>query len=298
MIYAVLGASGNTGGTVARRLLSAGRQVRVLGRSLERLAPLVDQGAKPVVFDSVEDIEAVTRAFDGAHAVYSMLPPNATNIRHERSGRAVAAAVEKANVAYVVHLSGIGAHMPEGAAHLSEFYHVEQAFNRIAGLNVLHLRASFFMESLYYWIDEIKTESRTSGLLQPDLPVPRIAARDIGPVAADALERLDFEGHVERELLGHRDLSMSEAARIVGQAIGNESLEYIKISSEEWLEKQLQRGRSREIAELMVGMYEGFNNRTIDWLEARTPENSGPTSFEAFVAEEFVPRFNRHRPGR
>ena len=296
MMYAVLGASGNTGGVVARRLLAAGKQVRVISRSRERLAPLVDQGAEPVVFDSVEDVEAMTRAFDGAHAVYSMLPPNATNIRHERSGQVIAAAVEKANVAYVVHLSGIGAHMAEGAAHLSEFHHVEQAFNRIAGLNVLHLRPCFFMESLYSWIDQIKTEGWASGLLQPDLPVPRIASRDIGPVAADALERLDFEGHVERELLGHSDLSMSEAVRIVGQAISNDSLEYIQLSSEEGLKKQLQRGLSREIAELMVGMYEGFNNGTIDWLEARTPENSAPTSFEVFVAEEFVPRFNRHQP--
>jgi hypothetical protein len=42
-------------------------------------------------------------------------------------------------------------------------------------------------------------------------------------------------------------------------------------------------------------MYEGFNQGTIGWLEERTPENTSPTSFEVFVAEEFLPRFHRHQ---
>ena len=50
-MYVVTGASGNTGRVVANHLLDQKKAVRVIGRSKERLQPLVDRGAEAFVAD-------------------------------------------------------------------------------------------------------------------------------------------------------------------------------------------------------------------------------------------------------
>ena len=73
-MYAVIGATGNTGRVVAEDLLAAGLPVRVIGRSEDRLAPLVARGAEAAVGD-VSDADFVARACDGVGGVYHLIPP-------------------------------------------------------------------------------------------------------------------------------------------------------------------------------------------------------------------------------
>ena len=74
-MYAILGATGNTGKIVAETLLSKGEKVRAVGRSKDRLAPIAARGAAPFVADQT-DSRALTRAFEGARTAYFMVPPN------------------------------------------------------------------------------------------------------------------------------------------------------------------------------------------------------------------------------
>ncbi len=66
-MYVVTGATGNTGRVVASHLLDQKKKVRVIGRSKERLQPLVARGAEGVVAD-LSDQAALTKAFTGAEA--------------------------------------------------------------------------------------------------------------------------------------------------------------------------------------------------------------------------------------
>jgi uncharacterized protein YbjT (DUF2867 family) len=50
--------------------------------------------------------------------------------------------------------------------------------------------------------------------LLPDLKLPMIATRDVGDYAAKRLLDLDSSGKQTRELLGERDLSMTEATAV------------------------------------------------------------------------------------
>ena len=74
-MYVITGATGNTGSEVAKKLLAAGGQVRVVGRSAQRLGPLVKKGAEAFVAD-ITDTGALTKAFSGANGVYAMIPPD------------------------------------------------------------------------------------------------------------------------------------------------------------------------------------------------------------------------------
>src|SRR5205807_1012658 len=75
-----------------------------------------------------------------------------------------------------------------------------------------------------------------AGPVRVDLPVPMIATRDIGAAAAEALVRLDFRGQQTQELLGTRDVTYTEAAKIIGTAIGKPDLTYTQLPDEQVIE--------------------------------------------------------------
>jgi uncharacterized protein YbjT (DUF2867 family) len=291
-MYAVTGGTGRTGAAVARRLLRKGESVRVIGRGGERLKSLAAEGGERSDAD-LTDRAALTRAFVGAKAVYVMLPPNLATHDYcafqSRVTQAITAAVESAGVSHAVTLSSIGADKPDRTGSVAGLHYLEQQLNRIDGLNVLHLRAGYFMENTLAEIRNIQTMGKAAGPFRPDLKLPMIATRDVGEAAADALLSLNFEQKQIRELQGQRDLSMSEVAQIIGQAIGAD-LRYAQASDDEVRTRLLQLGVSANVADLFLETAAAWNSGHIRAVEPRAPGNTTPTSYEAFVAEEFLPR--------
>jgi len=293
-MYVITGATGNTGSVIVRRLLAAGKRVRAIGRTAERLRPLVDSGAEPFVGD-VADEATLRKAFAGAQAVYAMVPPDHESSDYlayqERVVGAIAAAIRGAGVRHAVSLSGFGADKSAGTGPVVGLHHLEQHLNRIDGLNVLYLRAGYFMENTLGQIGAIKAMGAAAGPLRADLKLPMIATRDIGEVAADALLGLDFRGRQTRELLGQRDITMSEAAGVIGKAIGRPGLTYKQVPDEQFRSALTQLGFSTNVATLILEMTAALNSGHMAALEKRSSRNTTPTSYETFVAEEFVPRF-------
>jgi uncharacterized protein YbjT (DUF2867 family) len=227
--YVILGASGNTGSIIADFLLSKGKQVRVVGRDAGRLQRFVRQGAEAFTADW-SDAAALSKAFSGARAAYLMLPPIRSREDQEQQSDAIAQAAKGSGLRYAVHLSSYGAHVPEGTGPIAGLHSSEQKLNAIGGLNVLHLRAAYFMENSLAAIGMIHGMGIFGHALLPDLKMPMIATRDIGDYAAQRLLALDFSGKQTRELLGERDLSMAEATALVARGIGKPDLRYQQVS--------------------------------------------------------------------
>ena len=57
----------------------------------------------------------------------------------------------------------------------------------------------------------------------------------------------------------------------------------------------VQMGASQRTADMMVEMAEAQNSGHVRPLEARSQRNTTPTSYEQFVAEEFVPAYQASR---
>src|SRR6202521_3481018 len=208
-MHEILGASGNNGSIIANSLLSEGRKVRVMGRDVGRLQRFVRQGAEAFTA-TVSDAAALTKAFSGARAAYLMLPPAKSREEQERDSDGIAKALKESGLRYPVHLSSYGAQVPEGTGPVSGLHSSEQKLNAISGLNVLHLRAAYFMENNLTAIGMIQGMGIFGHALLPDLKLPMAATRDAGEYAARRLLDLDFSGEQTRELLGERALSMTE----------------------------------------------------------------------------------------
>ncbi len=292
-MYAITGATGNIGSKTADILLERGEKVRVIGRSAARLRNFVERGAEAAVGD-LKDAAFVVRAFSGAAAVFTMIPPNftTTDFRAYQSeiSANLATAIRKSGVRYVVNLSSQGADLSEGSGPILGLRDQEERFNRLQGVNVLHLRPTYFMENLLMNIPLINRMGIAGSAVRGDLKFAMIASRDIAACVADRLVRRDFAGKQVRDLLGERDLSLNEAIGVIGGRIGLPDLKYVQFLYEDAADGMMEMGISEDVSELFIEMCEALNNGLFAVGRPRTPENTTPTSIEEFAgtfAEHF-----------
>ena len=285
-MYVVTGANGNIGRKVAETLLTEGKKVRVVSRDLNRLQPLAEKGAE-LCGGSLQDEAFLMEVFKGANAAYVMIPPNhgAGNLRtyQNRVGEVIFTSLKSARVEYIVNLSSLGAHRPDKTGPILGLYDQERRLNWLKEVNLIHLRPTFFMENLYNSIPLIKVKGINGTPLKGDLAIPVIATKDIAKVASEYLLGLDFEGVLIRELLGQRDVTMIEMTRILGKAIGMDTLEYVQFSLEDAESSMLEAGFSPDAAKSLLELYQSINEGIVIAGAKRAEDNTTETSFEEFV---------------
>jgi uncharacterized protein YbjT (DUF2867 family) len=293
-MYVIVGATGNTGSVLAEKLLAQGEKVRAVGRNKEKLAALEAKGAE-VANGEVTDAAFLTKAFDGARAVYFMVPPNPSSDDYRGFQRKVfeagATAIENAKVRYVVALSSYGADKESGCGPVSGLHEMETRLSKVAGLNVLFLRPGYFFENLLGQVGAIQGFGVVASPVRGDLKTPAIATQDISQVAAERLLKLDFSGIETKELHGQRDLSYTEFAKALGDAIGKPDLQYMQMPNEQFIDAVAQMGMSRNVGEGITEMCDALNSGHMRALEPRSAANTTPTSIETFARDEFAPAF-------
>lgn len=291
-MYTILGATGNVGRKISDILIKKGQKVRLIARSIDRLRPFVGKQAEAFAGDAMYT-EFLVKAFTGSDAVFTILPRNikAENglAYADKLGASIARALTLAKVKYVVNLSSVGAELTGGTGPIIGLHRQEERLNEIKGLNVLHLRAAFFMENQLMNIGLINSRGVNGSAIRGDIKFPMIATKDIASFAAERLVKCDFTGSSIRYLLGQRDLSMIDATEIIGRKINKPSLVYIMFPYDEAEKGLMSAGLSPDIGRLYVEMAKAFNDGRI--IAKRTEENTTPTSFEVFCDEVFVPAF-------
>src|SRR5688500_2062119 len=150
MRYIVTGGAGNISKPLIKKLLNAGHEVIVVARNADHLKELTTQGAKQAI-GSIEDVEFLKKTFAGADAVYTMVPTNfaASDLKNwiGQIGKNYAEAIRESKVQYVVNLSSVGAHLPNGCGPVSGLHAVEQALNQIKNIYLRHLRPVYFFSN-------------------------------------------------------------------------------------------------------------------------------------------------------
>jgi len=284
-LYVITGATGHIGHRVAEKLLAQNKKLRVIGRDANKLKALGDKGAE-VFVGNVEKVDDMCRAFQGAKAVFLMIPPDYQSDDFRKYQNRVSEAYEKAirssGVRYVVNLSSLGAHRSDKLGPINGLYDHEQRLNNIAGVHVVHLRPTYFMENHFNSLGLIKQAGINGSAMKGDVAIPQIATADIAEVAAQYLTKLDFAGQVVHELLGPRDLSLQEATAILGKAIGKPDLKYVQFSYEDTAKALMGMGFSKDVARLFNEMAKGFSEGLASPTQGRGPKTTTPTTFEEF----------------
>jgi uncharacterized protein YbjT (DUF2867 family) len=291
-MYVITGATGNTGNRIATILLQRGKKVRAVARNKNKLSALAQLGAEAAA-GSLEDTKFLKDAFQGATAVYTLIPPDPTEQRvmdyMDKVGASITEALLSTKVPNVLFLSSVGADLPSGTGPIAGLHKQEQRLNELDA-NVLNLRPTFFMENFLPNIPMIREMGILGSPAKPDLNMAIIATKDIGTFAAERLDRLDFKGKSWADLLGSRHYTHAEVAKILGSAIGKPDLPYIQFSYDDARQGMIQSGLSVEMADLYIEMYRAMNNGYVQFSK-RTPENTTSTTMEEFAAEVFAPAY-------
>lgn len=295
MKYVITGGAGNISRPLAEQLLAAGHEITVIGRNAENLKPLTDKGAKAAI-GSVEDVAFLTQTFTGADAVYTMVPPtmSATDWKGYigQIGRNFAEAIKASGVRYVVNLSSIGAHLPDGAGPVSGLFRAEQALNELANVNVLHLRPSYFYTNLLANIPMVKGMNILgSNISKAEDKIVLTHPADIATVAAEELLNLRFSGQTVRYIASDERTAV-EVAKVLGAAVGKPELPYLEFNDKDTLNGLKGAGLPEEVAKNYTEMGQALRTGKMgEDYEKNRPKEFGKTKLEDF-AQQFAVAYN------
>jgi uncharacterized protein YbjT (DUF2867 family) len=292
MKYAITGSLGHISKPVSEKLIANGHDVTIITSNANNETAIKEMGAKAAV-GSVEDVQFLTFAFKDADAVYTMVPPNWNPVNWKAwiagIGSNYAKAIRDTAVKYVVNLSSIGAHMPEGCGPVSGLYRVEAALNELEDVNVKHLRPAYFYHNLLAQADMIK-HAGIMGANFGESAFPIVHPADIAEAAAEELLNLGFTGHSIRYIVG-TEATGTELAGTVGEAINKPGLQWVVFTDEQYLEGAVGAGLNEEVARNYTEM-----GRAIRTGEMNVEYNKNKPAFSkikpADFAREFASVFN------
>jgi uncharacterized protein YbjT (DUF2867 family) len=270
-MYVIAGVTGHTGKIAAETLLAQGKPVRVIVRKAEQGAPWQARGAE-VAIASLDDAEALTKAFTGAQGAFVLVPPapTAPDFLASRAPliTAMARAVTAAKLPHVVLLSSVGAQLPAGTGPIVGLHRAEEALGK-TGAATTFVRASYFQENFACVLQPAKTDGVLPSFLPADLQHEAVSTHDIGKTVAQAL--LDGpRGRRVIELAGPAPTSATDVAAALTKIFGRPvKVALAPMSAVVPTFKSF--GMSQNVAELYLEMNEGFASGRIH------PEGKGET---------------------
>jgi len=267
-MFAITGITGQVGGAVARELIRAGKSVRAVVRDADKGAAWAKQGCEARVA-SLDDAQALKKAFAGAEGVFFLLPPVFDPAPGFDEARrvitAVREALEAAQPGRVVSLSTIGAQARQ--PNLLQQHALQEQSLGTLPIPIAFLRAAWFMENAAWDVAPARETGVVPSFLYPlDKPVPMVATADIGIVAAELLQE-SWQGKRVVELEGAR-LSPNDVAAGFARVLGREvRMEVVPRATWEALFKS----QGMKNPTPRIQMLDGFNAGWIDFeSDART----------------------------
>lgn len=288
MTIAVTAATGHVGSRVTRLLVQAGVRPLVLVRDPARLGDDL-RGLVDVAQGDLTDPGFVTAATEGAEALLWIVPEDFTAADPvagmTRIGEHGAAAVTANRIGRVVLVSSVGAERRQGVGLIDGLARNEELLTG-TGADVLMLRCGYFFTNLLNDLDSLRAGSLTT-TMTPDVPQPWTDPRDIGDVAAARLLSPHWSGTVVQAVHGPEDLTWSDAARVVGEAIGRD-VSLTVLTDDEMRSALSGAGLPPGQVEAIVGMTAGLR-------DGYTPEQprsfvtTTPTTLRAWAYDNLRP---------
>lgn len=215
----ISGATGDTGRAATRECIRLGLSVRAMVRKIdERSAALAAQGAEVIVAD-FQDVDTLNAAMCGIDAAYLVYPVQPGLIRATVN---FAFAAKETGVQAIINLSQRSADRHSKSDSCKDHYIAEQVLNW-SGLNVVHLRPTYFLEWLLYsWqLPQLVQH----GVLR--MPVGKgrhapIAAEDQGRVIAALLQSPSGHFGNTYPLFGPVEMNHEQIAAELTAALGRQ----------------------------------------------------------------------------
>ncbi|WP_406349508.1 NAD(P)H-binding protein [Streptomyces sp. NBC_00144] len=286
--------TGNIGRQLLPLLLESapahGEELRVIVRDPARLPDAVREHVE-VVTGSHGDADVVERAFEGADAVFWLVPPDSSLTPEEAyTGftRPALKALAAHGVGHVVGVSALG-RGTSVAAHAGLVTASLAMDDLLAGSGAAYraLANPSFFDNLLEEADSIREKGVFTDAVAADRKAPLVAVADIAAVAAGLLLDRSWTGAGSVPVLGPEDLSPSDLARIMTEQLGR-PVRYERQPLGELSTTLVGYGLNEAFVRGIVDMKQAKDNG-LDAGVARTPETATPTTFEQWCARTLKP---------
>ena len=280
-MYAITGVTGNVGGAVARTLLAGGQSVRAVVRNPEKGQFWKDQGCE-IALATIEDEASLTVAFQGAEAVFVLVPSNfdpSPEFSEAREiGKVLHSALAAARPKRIIYLSTIGAQACEMNL-LTQHSIIEKAIGDLP-IPITFLRPAWFIENCRWDIAPARETGVVPSFLQPlDKPVPMVATADIAKLAAGLLQE-KWEGHRVIELEGPTRVTPNQIATTLAKLLGK-PVRMEVVPRKSWDALFRSQGMKNPVPRMR--MLDGFNENWIEFERGKSGSHKGTTSLEAVL---------------
>ena len=251
----VTGAGGKTASYVVEQLIEEGFPVRALVRRLdERSDRLTSLGAEVIVGDFL-DIESLRSAMAGIKRAYFCYPPADRLLEATTNFAIVAKEVDLEALVNMSQFEVRDAHQ----SHLANQHWLGERVLEWSGLNVTHIRPTFFAEmSLILNAKTITSEGKMY-LPYGDGKHAPVSAEDIARVVVGVLTNPGPHTGEIYKVTGPEDLSIAEIAEIFNMALGK-PVEYVDIPLEVWQKALADLGLSPFLIQHLGHMAEDHKN--------------------------------------
>jgi uncharacterized protein YbjT (DUF2867 family) len=289
--------TGLIGSQVVTDLLVSGEPLRLIARNPSALAEDTRKRVE-VVEGSHGAAATVNQAFEGADAVFWLLPPDprADSVDAAFVGftRPAAEALTKHRVKRVVGVTGLGRGTPlaDRAGYVTGSLAMDDLIAS-TGVGYRALANPSFMDNIIRQAESIKNQGMFFSPIDGDRKLPSVATRDIAATASRLLVDDSWSGVGEVPLLGPEDLSFNDMAAIMSEVLGKD-VRFQQNALEQYKDRFVGFGMSDAMAQGMTDMA-WAKNEGLDNGVPRTPENSTPTSFRQWCQEVLKPAVaNQH----
>lgn len=264
MKIVVTGSLGHISQPLTEILVKSNHQVTVISSKPERSASIKALGATSAI-GSVTDTQFLIEVFQGADAVYTMVPPPSDYfdptfdmvVYAETVRRSYFEALQQAKVPLVVNLSSWGAHRNHGIGSIAQSYYTEKLLNQLPA-QVIHIRPTSFYYNMLSFIPMIKYTGRIALNYGGDDIVSLVAPEDIAGAIAEEMQN---PGETIRYVASD-ELSCNQIAAILGAGIGLPGLQWLRITDEEAKSNLLMAGLpvavAESVAEIQGAIHKGL----------------------------------------
>jgi NAD(P)H dehydrogenase (quinone) len=282
----VTGAGGKTGNAVIKALIARGESVDTFVHREVHGASMRALGASRVSVGSLDDVDAIARAAEGARAVYHICP-NVSPFEL-RFARAVVAGITRAGVPRFIYHSVLHPQIEAMPHHWEKMRVEEMLFARACDFTILQPTA--YMQNLLVTWESIVT----NGSCRVPYPAStRISLVDLDDVAAAAAVVVTNDAHIGAtyELVGTAPLSQSEVANIIGTVLGKPVV-VEEESADAWSARARDAGMGDYQRDALLRMFRYYgqhglvgNSNDLKWLLEREP-----TPLASFIERALVAR--------
>ncbi|GGB95859.1 NmrA family NAD(P)-binding protein [Dyadobacter sediminis] len=289
------GSLGHIGKPLTEMLVQKGHAVTVISSKPEKQQDIEVLGATAAI-GSLDEVGFLADTFAGADAVFGMIPPNYAapdQLQYYTSvGNSYAQAIVQSGVKRFIHLSSYGADLDKGTGIILGSNRVESILNAIPGLNITHMRPSYFHYNLYSFLDMIKHTGVMAANYGGNDIIILVSPMDIAAAIADELET-PVNGMKVRYVVSE-ELTGTEIAGVLGEAIGKPDLKWEIISDEQMLNNLLSNGMPETLAGKMVEMFASIHSGALseDYFRNK-PAEMGKVKLKDF-AREFAIEFEKN----